>query len=107
MNIPQYLCHQCLCSQNEPQLPHTSPGDLLDKNLSRSGLGSYEVTTFALGPSKHKTLCAPSKSGISVSPSPVEHLCSRPLRVFLWMADCQPGEPLVGFKALPPIEEIL
>lgn len=33
---------------------------------------------FALGPSAHESLCAPSKNGVSVSTSPVEPLCSSP-----------------------------
>lgn len=85
-----------------PLLPRRS-----SRQEARSDLGFYEVTTFALGPGKHKTLCASSKSWISVSPSPVEHLCSSPLRVLLWMSDCQPEELVVGLKALPPIEELL
>ena len=32
-----------------------------------------------LGPSAHTTLCVPSKSGVSVSPSPVEILQSNPV----------------------------
>ena len=35
-------------------------------------------TCFALGPSARKTLCTLSKSRVSVSPSPVELLCSSP-----------------------------
>lgn len=85
-----------------PHLPRRS-----SRQEARSDLGFYEVTTFALGPGKHRTLCASSKSGISVSLSPVEHMCSSPLRMFLWMPDCQPEEPVVGLRALPPIEELL
>ena len=49
----------------------TSAGDP-PRAASRSGSGSYEVTAFVLGPGVDKTLCAVSKSGVSVSPSPVE-----------------------------------
>ena len=34
-----------------------------------------------LGPDAHTTLCVPSKSGVSVSPSPVEVLQSNPTRL--------------------------
>ena len=33
---------------------------------------------FALGPTAHKMLCASFKSGVSISPSPVELLCTSP-----------------------------
>ena len=44
-----------------PQLPPAFPGDST-KPANTSGSGSYEVTAFSLGPSAHKTLCAPSNS---------------------------------------------
>ena len=36
----------------------------------RSGPCSYEVTSFSLDSYVHETLCGPSKSGVSASPSP-------------------------------------
>lgn len=33
---------------------------------------------FSLGPSAFETLCAPSRNGVYVSPSPVDLLCSNP-----------------------------
>ena len=34
---------------------------------------------FVLGPSAHESLCAPFKSGVSISPSPIEILCTSPI----------------------------
>ena len=114
MNTPQYLHHQCPCPQSEPHPPPTSPGDP-PRPPGRSGLGSYEVTVFALGPSVHETLCASSKSGVSVSPSPVEFLQSSPTGLqsqMLWgwlplLPDTQVGEPDVGLRILNPVGELL
>ena len=69
-----------------------------------------------LGHSAHETLCAPSKSGVSVSPSPVEllHSCSTGLqsqmlsRFFLLMSDPQTvlegyfyvGTPLCSLRGI-------
>ena len=61
--------------KKEPQLPPTSSGDP-PRPAGRSGPGSYEVIALALGPSVHETLCASSKSGVSVSPSLVKLLRS-------------------------------
>ena len=43
--------------------------------LVQSPMGSL---LLPLGPDAHTTLCVPSKSGVSVSPSPVEVLQSNP-----------------------------
>ena len=68
-----YVRHQLLCPKREPQLPLASPGDP-PRPAGRSDPGSFEVTAFALGPSVHETLCVPSKSGVSVSLSPIDFL---------------------------------
>ena len=39
-----------------------------------------------LGPDVHTTLCVPSKSGVSVSPSPVEVLQSNPVAFKIWFS---------------------
>ena len=44
-----------------PQPPPAFPGDATEP-AKTSVSGSYEVTAFSLGPSAHKTLCAPSNS---------------------------------------------
>ena len=77
MSISQFLCQQCLYPHSEPQ-PHPTFSGIPSRPAGRPGPGSYEVTAFFLGPSAHETLCAPSKSGVSVSPSPVEVLQSNP-----------------------------
>ena len=77
MHALRYTCHQCLCPQGGPQPPPVSPGGP-PKPAGRSGLGSYHSTAFALGPSAHENLCAPFKSEVSISPSPVELLQSSP-----------------------------
>ena len=93
----------------------TSPGDP-PRPASRSGPGSYEVTAFfPWGPCVHKTLCVPSKSWVSVSPSPVELLRSNPICIqsqMLWgilllMPDPQAGVPDVGLRTLAPMEKPL
>ena len=67
----------CPCPHGEPQPPSTSAGDppTLAGSLVQSPLGSL---LLPLGPNAHPTLCAPSKSGVSVSPSPVRVLQSNP-----------------------------
>lgn len=40
--------------------PQTSPG-ASPRSAGRSGLGSYQIFAFALGPSKHEILCASFK----------------------------------------------
>ena len=87
MNIPLYLCHQCPCSHSEPQLLPASPGDP-PRPAVRSGLGSCEFTALPLCRGVHETFCVPSKSGVSVSPSPVEFLWSSPMA---FTAKCSGG----------------
>ena len=77
MNAPQYVCHQCLCPQGEPQPPPASPGDP-PRPAGRSGPGSYQITVFALGPSVCEILCALFKTEVSISPNPAEFLQSSP-----------------------------
>ena len=114
MSNPQYLCHQCPCPHSGPQPP---PASLRDspRPAGRSAPGSYEVTAFSLGPSVHETLCAPSKSGVFVFPSPMEFLPSSPAGLqsqMLWglllpMSDPQAGEPDMGLRTLTPVGEPL
>ena len=70
---------------------------------------------FFLGPGAHETLCALSKSGVSVSPSPVEFLRSNPAGLqsqmlcglLLLLPDPQAGEPDVGLRTFTPVGELL
>ena len=68
-----------------------------------------------LGPDAHTILCAPSKSGVSVSPSPVEVLQSIPTKVqslilyefLLPLPDSQVGKPDVGLRTFTPVRGLL
>ena len=101
-------------SQGRATATTPSPGDP-PRPASRSSLGSCEVTAFALGPSTCETLCAPSKSGVSTSPSPVELLQSSlpglqsqmSLGLLPLMSDPQAGEPNVELRTLTPVGELL
>ena len=66
-------CCQCLCPQGELQPPPASPGDSL-RPAGRSGLGSYQITAFALVPGACEVLCAPFKREVFIFPSPVRLL---------------------------------
>ena len=68
-----------------------------------------------LGPVAHTTLCVSSKSGVSVSPSPVEVLQSNPTRLqslILWefllpLPDLQVGKPDMGLRTFTPVGGLL
>ena len=62
-----------------PEWATTGPSPWhLPRPIGRYCPVSYEGTVFGLGPGIHKSLCVSSKSGVSVSLSPVEFLWSRP-----------------------------
>ena len=71
--------------------------------------------SFPLGPGAHKILCVPSRSGVSVSPSPVEILQSNPAGLqsqILWgfpvlLPDHQSGKPDLGLRNFTPVGEHL
>ena len=73
-NILLGLHHQCPCPHSELQPSPTSPG-ALPRPLVRSSPGSYGGISLCCV-STREDLCAPSKSGVSVSPSHVEILHS-------------------------------
>ena len=89
MSTPCYLCYQCPCPHSESQPLPASPGDP-PRPAGRSGPGLYGVTAFSLGLGAHESLCVPSKSGVSVSPSPVKFLWSSPTG---FKAKCSGGSP--------------
>ena len=68
-----------------------------------------------LGPDVHTALCVPSKSGVSVSPSPVKILQSNPTSLqslIFWefllpVPDPQVGKPDVGLRTLTPVAGLL
>ena len=111
----QNFCCQCPCPCGEPQTPPASAGDP-PTLAGRSGSVSYGVTAPSpLGPGVHTTLCVPSKSGVSVSPSPVEVLQSNPASLrslILWefllpLLDPQVGKPDVGLRTFTPVGGLL
>ena len=61
---------------------HSHPPPPLQKTLQHQQVGVVQSPMGSLlnplGPDAHNTLCVPSKSGVSVSPSPVEVLQSNP-----------------------------
>ena len=69
---------------------------------------------FSVGPGVHKTLCAPSKSQVSVFPSAVEFLWSNLIGLHsqtLWglllpLLNLQDGEPNVGLRTLTPVGDL-
>ena len=77
INIHQGLCYQCPCPHGEVQPTLTSVGDPLRPlwQILPKFLWRY---CFVLCSRPCETLCAPSKSRVSVSPSPVELLSSSP-----------------------------
>ena len=68
-----------------------------------------------LGPYAHTTLRVPSKSGVSVSPSPVEVLKSNPAslqslilyKFLLPLLDPQVGKPDMGLRTFTPVDGLL
>ena len=71
--------------------------------------------SFPLGSDAHTTLCVPSKSGVSVSLSPVKVLQSNPASLqslILWefllpLPDPQVGKPDVGLRTFTPVRGFL
>ena len=68
-----------------------------------------------LGPDEHTTLCVPSNSGVSVSPSPAKVLQSNPASLqslILWefllpLPDPQVGKPDVWLRTFTPVGGLL
>ena len=86
-----------------PCFPRTS-----SKNYSLIQLRFLWSLSFAQGPSAHETLHVPFKKGVSISPSPVELLCTSPTglqcQMLCWlfppMPDPQVWRPDVGLRTL-------
>ena len=80
-----------------------------------SGPVSYEVTAFFSGSWCTQDLVCASRSGVSLSPSPVEFLQSNPTGLqsqILWvlllpLPDPQAGEPDMGLRTFTPVRELL
>ena len=67
---PQNRNHLCPHPQGEFQLPPACPVDS-PRPVDGYEPGSFQVTAFALGLRIWDILCIPSKSGVSISHSPV------------------------------------
>ena len=110
----QNFCCQCPCPHGEPQPPPASAGDP-PTLAGRSGSVSCGVTSPSPLVLMHTLLCAPSKSGVSVSPSPVEVLQSNPTSLqslILWefllpLLDIQVGKPYMGLRTFTPVGGLL
>ena len=111
---PQNGCHQCLCPQGELQFPPASLGGS-PRSAGGSDPGSFQTTASALGPRAYEILCAPFKSGISISHIPLGLLKVSPAGLQsqkFWglvfpVQDSQAGEPNVGLGPLTPWGESL
>ena len=70
---PQNGCCQYLYPQGELQLPPASPG-ASPRSAGRSDPEFFQTTVSALGPTVREIVCAPFKSGVSISHSPLDHV---------------------------------
>ena len=114
----QNFCCQCPCPRGEPQPPPPPPPPL-QKTLQHQQVGLVQSPMGSLllppGPDAHTTLCVPSKSGVSVSPSPVEVLQSNPTSLqslilyefLLPLPDPQVWKPDVGLRTFTPVGGLL
>ena len=104
ISVPRTAVISLFC-HNESQLPPTFARDLLILVMS---------LLFSLYSGTHKTVCAPSKSGVSFPHPIVEFLQSNPADLqsqILWgfflLPDPQAGESDVGLRTFTPIGELL
>ena len=109
------FCCQCPCPNGETEPPPPPLQETYQHKqvgLVQSPLGSL---LLPLGPNAHTILCAPSKSGVSVSPSPVEVLQSIPTRLrslilyefLLLLPEPQVGKPDTGLRNFTPVSGLL
>ena len=100
-----------------PTVSHRHPVSAGDPPTlaGRSGSVSYGATPPFPGSWSHTTLCVPSKSGVSVSPGPIDVLQSNPASLqslilwellLLWL-DPQVGNPDMGLRTLIPVGGLL
>ena len=110
----QNFCCQCPCPCGELQ-PHPVSAGNPSTLAGRSDSVSYGVTVSSPSPDTHTTLCVPSKSGVSVSSSPVKVLQSNPtslqslilLEFLLLLLDPQVRKPDIGLRSFPPVGGLL
>ena len=97
------LCLQC----PSPTMIHSHPNF---PRRSKSSLASLtQILCLALGPSAHESLCVPFKNVVSMSPSPMELLCTSHMLwgLLLPMPDPQEWELDIGLRTLTPMGEPL
>ena len=111
LNIPRsFQCPSPTTSHIHPCFPRRS-----SKNCSQVRPRFLWRLCFALGASACESLCVPFKNGVSVSPSPVELLCTSPTGLqcqmlqglFLPVPDPLTWEFDVGFRTLTHVGESL
>ena len=113
-NTSQNCPHQGLCTQWATANPH------LCRRPSKTSRYTWPRLLwghcfFPLDSGVHETFCVPSRSGVSVSPNPVEVLQSNPpgfqsqilLRRLLPLPDHQVGELDIGLRNFTPMGECL
>ena len=113
INIPQSFSSSVLPQQEAAVNPCFSRRS--SENCSQVQHRFPLSLCFALGPCIHKSLHVPFKNGVSISPNPVELLCTSPTglecqilwELFLSMPDPQVWAPDVGLRILTPIGESL
>ena len=110
----QNFCCQCPCPHGEIEPPPP-----LQETLQHQQVGLVQSPPgsllLSLGPDVHTTLCVSSKSGVSVSPSPVKALQSIPTRLqslilqefLLPLPDPQVRKPDVGLRTFTPVRGLL
>ena len=105
---------QCLCPQGELQLLPVSPRDS-PRSTGRSDPGSFQIIASVLCPWACEILCAPFKSGVSISHSPLglpkvspAGLQSQTFWGLIFLVQVpQAGDHDVGFRCLAPWGEPL
>ena len=117
MNNPQYICHQLLWPQQEPQTPPTPPPhETVQDQQVGLAQAPMRLLLLPLVP-VHVRFCTIPLRVKSVSPSPVELLQLSPAGLqiqMLWgrghlfpMPDPRAGKPDVGLRTLTPVAEPL
>ena len=113
MNIPESFASNVLCPKwatVTPCFPRRS-----SKSCSQVQPRFLWSLCFAPGPSALESLCVSFKNGVSISPSPVELLCTSPTGLhcqmlwglFLSVSDPQAWRLDMGLRTLTPVVESL
>ena len=111
LELPLPVSPSLQWATNDP----SSPQDTFQYQQVRLAHVLMRSLLFSLGLDAHKTLCAPSKSGVSFSQSPVKFLWSNPSglqarfsgRYSSHWQPPQAGTPDLVLRTFTPVEEIL